>query len=421
MDSTILDRLEEAFADELALLPDLGSLEAAVAAKLHTLGLGLLKRVLHRRPSGYEGSRRSCGCGGRMRFVSYRRRQVHTVFGWLEVSRAYYHCPACQRGEAPYDRAAGLGTEEVSPALAKACCLLAVDDSFAESGRKVAELLGETVSAKTIERLMHQVGGRVLQEQDRQLEVFRQEREPPLAQAQPRRLYATADGTTAHERDGWHEVKAGRLYWEDDELRRHDWTVGRFDDSQTFGWHLWLAACRCGLREAEEVVFLGDGAAWIRSEQSRHFQRATFIVDWYHTSEHVWDCGKALFGEGTAATEAWAGQRETWLWEGRTQRLLNDLAQAIPRHRGGKREALESLRRYVGTNEQEMRYDVFRSKGYDIGSGAVEGACNHVIKKRLKQSGMIWTRQGSSTTLALRVVWLNGQWSQLWASKPLAA
>lgn len=298
---------------------------------------------------------------------------------------------------------------------------MAVDDSFAESSRKVRELLAEEVSAKTIERLVHEVGGRVLQEQDRQLASFRQDRQPPAAEAHPQRLYVAADGTTAHERDGWHEAKAGRLYWEDERFERHAWTVGRFDDSQTFGWHVWLAACRCGLREAPEAVFLGDGAAWVRAEQQRHFQRATFIVDWYHANQHLWNCGKALWGEGTAATECWSRQRETWLWAGQTQRLLDDLAQAIPRHRGGKRAALESLRRYVGTNEQQMRYAVFRSQGYDIGSGAVEGACNHVIKKRLKPSGMIWTRQGSSTTLALRVVWLNGEWSRLWAAKPLAA
>ncbi len=421
MDSTMLDRLEEVFGDELALLPDLGRLEAAVAGKMRTLGRGLLERVLRRQPNGYEGSSKPCACGGRKRFVSHRRRQVHTTFGWVEIERAYYHCLDCGAAEAPYDRSAGLGSEQVSPALAKACCLLAVDDSFAESSRKVQELLGERVSAKTVERLVHQVGGQVLRGQDGQLESFRQDRQAPAAEARPRRLYVAADGTTAHERDGWHEVKAGRLYWQDERFGRHSWTVARFDDSATFGWHLWLAACRCGLREASEVVFLGDGAAWIRSEHGRHFRRATFIVDWYHASEHVWDCGKVLFGEGTAATEAWSRERETWLWEGQTQRLLADLVQTIPRHRRSKREALVSLQRYVRTNKHEMRYDLFRSKGYDIGSGAVEGACKHVVGKRLKQSGMIWTRRGSSTTLALRVTWLNRQWADLWASKPLAA
>jgi hypothetical protein len=84
-------------------------------------------------------------------------------------------------------------------------------------------------------------------------------------------------------------------------------------------------------------------------------------------------------------------------------------------------EAMETLIRYILSNEEQMRYDVFRAKGYDIGSCAVEGACKHVVGKRLKQSGMIWSRTGSSATLALRIAWLNDKWEQLWQTKPLAA
>jgi hypothetical protein len=197
--------------------------------------------------------------------------------------------------------------------------------------------------------------------------------------------------------------------------------VGRFDNSEIFGWHLWLQTCRCGLREADEVVFLGDGAPWIRNERRRHFGRATFIIDWYHASEHIWDCGKALFGEGSKATEKWVKKREGWLWDGRTRKLLNDLQKQQKQHRGRKRKSLAGLHKYIRDNEQEMRYDVFRAKGYDIGSGAVEGACKCVVGKRLKQSGMIWSRTGSSAILALRVVWLNAKWEQLWQKKPLAA
>jgi len=72
-------------------------------------------------------------------------------------------------------------------------------------------------------------------------------------------------------------------------------------------------------------------------------------------------------------------------------------------------------------NEEQRRYDVFRAKGYQIGSGAGEGACKYVVGKRLKQSGMIWTRAGSSAVLALRISWLNREWNKLWATKPLDA
>jgi len=101
--------------------------------------------------------------------------------------------------------------------------------------------------------------------------------------------------------------------------------------------------------------------------------------------------------------------------------LLDDLKEQRKKCRVGKREAIDTLIRYISTNEEQMRYDVFRAKGYDIGSGPVEAACKHVVGKGLKQSGMIWSRSGSSATLALRVTWLNGRWKQLWQKKPLAA
>jgi hypothetical protein len=197
--------------------------------------------------------------------------------------------------------------------------------------------------------------------------------------------------------------------------------VGRFENSETFGWHIWLEACKCGLRQAREVVYLGDGAPWIRTEHHRHFGRATFIIDWFHASEHIWQCGKILFGEETKVTERWVRKRLDWLWDGWTKKLIDDLKEQYNKRRGSKREAVKALLRYICTNEQQMRYDVFRAKGYKIGSGAVEGACKYVVGKRLKQSGMVWSREGSSAVLALRIEWLNGKWEQLWKNKPLAA
>ena len=298
---------------------------------------------------------------------------------------------------------------------------MAVDDSFEESSRKLAELLGQEVSAKSIERLVHQVGAVVLQQEGQELQGFFRQREFPQAAVEPQKLYIAADGTTVHEEDGWHETKMGAIYWDNQHQQRVSRYVGRFVNSESFGWYLWLAACRCGLRQAQEVVFLGDGAAWIRREHHRHFGRATFIIDWYHASEHLWDCGKVLFGEGSPGSEPWTELRQGWLWEGRTKRLLDNLAEQIKVYRGSKRQALVQLHKYIRDNEEEMRYDVFRRRGYDIGSGVVEGSCKHVVGKRLKQSGMIWSRAGSSATLALRITWLNRQWDQLWFGKPLAA
>lgn len=424
MDTKILDALEACYADEMDLVrTDLEAAESWVADLLRRIGRGMLERVVSKGPNGYMGSSILCDCGASMRFVAHRCKKIHTLFGWIELERAYYHCAECGRGCFPYDRASGLGSECLSAGMAKACCLLAVDDSFSQSAQKIKELFGEQVSEKTIERVVHQVGSAVLERRRGRLDELLgdKDKQMPASEHRPERLYVAADGTTVHEIDGWHESKVGCVYWEDEGFRRRQRYVAGFDNSARFGWYLWQEACRCGLRDAREVVYLGDGAGWIRCIHDEHFSRATFIVDWYHAQQHVWDCARVLFGDGTEGARQWAEYGCGLLWDGRSRKLLKDLQRRRKRHRGRKREAIEGLYRYVRTNRERMRYDVFRAKGYDIGSGAVEGACKYVVGKRLKQSGMIWTRQGSSTTLALRIIWLNEEWDQLWSQKPLVA
>jgi hypothetical protein len=47
-----------------------------------------------------------------------------------------------------------------------------------------------------------------------------------------------------------------------------------------------------------------------------------------------------------------------------------------------------------------MRYDQYLAQGWPIGTGVVEGACRHVVKDRMEQSGMRWTEAGALAVLA---------------------
>jgi hypothetical protein len=293
--------------------------------------------------------------------------------------------------------------------------------SFQQVSAKIERLVGQTVCDDTVRDVVHHVGATALRQQQNLWDDFVKDRQIPQPEDKPQRLYICPDGTTVHEKDGWHETKMGCIYWEDERKQSRKQYVGWFGDSDTFGKYLWLHACRFGFRQADEVIYIGDGAAWIRTLHDRHFRKAVFIVDWFHASEHIWDCGKILFGEGTDAAKKWAEKLLNLLWGGWTRKLLRFLEGQRKRYRDDKLEAIEALFRYISVNEEQMRYDVFRGNGYDIGSGAVEGACKYVVGKRLKQSGMIWTRPGSSAVLALRISWLNGQWNKLWTAKPLAA
>lgn len=422
MNDQIIKQLAETFKHDFELVnhnfPDL---EKAVKEKMQQLGQGLLQRLVDLKPNGYHGTSIPCNCGRSMKFIQHRSRDMLTTFGWIKIKRAYYRCPDCGACLVPYDKASGLGSFSLSPAMADACCLVATDDSFQQVSKKIERLLGQTVCDDTVRDVVHHTGAVALQQQQNLWDDFAKDRRIPQAEHKPQRLYICPDGTTVHQKDGWHEAKMGCIYWQDEGFQRQQRYVGRFEDSDTFGGYLWLEACRCGLRQAEQVIYIGDGAAWIRSIHDEHFKRATFIIDWFHVSEHIWNCGKILFGQGTDAAERWVQRCLDMLWDGYTRKLLNYLDKQRSKYRLVKREAIDRLHHYISANEEQMRYDVFRSRGYDIGSGAVEGACRHVVGKRLKQSGMIWTRAGSSAVLALRISWLNEEWDELWSVKPLAA
>jgi hypothetical protein len=75
------------------------------------------------------------------------------------------------------------------------CCLFAVDDSFAESSRKLEQTCGQRVSQTAIERAVQQVGSAALGQQDQQLDDFLRHRKPAEAEVHPQRLYVAADGT----------------------------------------------------------------------------------------------------------------------------------------------------------------------------------------------------------------------------------
>jgi hypothetical protein len=306
--------------------------------------------------------------------------------------------------------------------LAKAACLCGIHEPFEAAARLLHELTGQRVSERTVERLVHQVGGVVGAEEARQAARI-QRWDAPLADVEPERLYIAADGVMVHRDDGWKEAKAVTCYWEDPDGTRHSRYAVRWESAEDFKAFVWALACRCGLERAKEVVLLGDGAAWIWDHiGSLVKEKATLIVDWYHAMEHIWACGHVLHGEGTSQTETWVEPLKALLWDGNVREILSRLTGELARTRSPtKREAIQALRTYLRNQDDRLAYDRFREAGFDIGSGRVEAACKHVVGVRMKRNGMRWSMVGAQATLSLRCAWLNGDWDRVWKQCPLAA
>ena len=423
MDGTTLAQEVLAYlvGEGIELSEDLGEAETVLRDRLMAVGARTLELHLEGRKLGYEGSSRPCSCRESQRFVEYRPKTIATLLGDVTIQRAYYRCGSCKTSALPYDERIGLGDGQVSPGLAKAATLVAIQEPFAPSSQMLYELTGRRVSARTIERLTQKVGRWAEQEESAAAERMKTW-EAPAAEVTAARLYVAVDGTMVHETDGYHEAKTATCYWETADGKREARYVVRFASAATFAAFVWVLACRCGLQTAKQIVLLGDGAKWIWDHIAPLLEGAICIVDWYHAMEHVWDCGKRLYGEGTAETTAWVEAIETLLWDGNVREILTRLeTQRTQTPTPTSCAALQELITYLRNQDARLAYDKFRVMGLDIGSGRVEAACKSVVGVRMKRSGMRWSRKGSQTTLSLRVARMNGHWESLWAKLPLAA
>ncbi len=105
-------------------------------------------------------------------------------------------------------------------------------------------------------------------------------------------------------------------------------------------------------------------------------ERTVCITDWYHVTEHLWACGRALHGAESAEASAWVAGPEAMLWDGRVLPLLARLAadrRAVARS-PAKWAAVDGLVTYLQTRGDRIEYDRSRAAGYAVGSGRVEAA-----------------------------------------------
>jgi len=86
---------------------------------------------------------------------------------------------------------------------------------------------------------------------------------------------------------GWITVKRAYYHCTNCRLNRISRYVGRFDNSENFGWHVWFEACRCGFRDAKEVIYIGDGAveAACKNVVGKRLKQSGMIKKYLQTTE----------------------------------------------------------------------------------------------------------------------------------------
>ncbi|MFC4472487.1 ISKra4 family transposase [Streptomyces xiangluensis] len=173
-------------------------------------------------------------------------------------------------------------------------------------------------------------------------------------------------------------------------------------------------------RHLRPWVVLVDGARHqldlITAETDRRGVTVHMLLDFVHVAEYVWAAAHAFHKPGTTEAEAWAADHLTAILAGHAARTAHAMtAQATwERLSTARREAVDACHRYLTGHLDQLRYDTALASGWPIATGAVEGACRHLIADRLDITGARWGLPGAEAVLRLRAIVSNGDLNPYW-------
>jgi len=365
----------------------------------------------------YRGCSVPCACGRKARFVGYRRRSLSTLSGVVEVTRAYYHCGRCHRGQIPWDADQGLNARLWTPRVKALVAEMAARLPYQETTTLLGRLLRLQLEESSAEAIVAEVGDRARDAERGAMGAVEMGEPVSCPGPVPQRLYVAMDGSHVHVDGTWHEVKTGVVYPgvcgpAGGDVSGDKRYVSAQETAESFGVRLYVAAGQSGVGDAEEVVVIGDGAEWIWNVADHHYPNATKIVDYWHACEHIHEVAKSCYGEGSVAGQRWAREHCRRLKDHGPKPLLRALGRWRTENPGAA-EAIRAARRYFNSHAQRMDYPAFRRRGLMIGSGLAEAACKVVVGLRLKQAGMRWKSPGADAILALRCLVLNEQYNEI--------
>lgn len=442
-------------AAEIGLRID--TVEREVFRQLLGLGHTLLSAFVAAQGDGDLGPEVETPEGRNVRRLPQRHdRRYVSIFGELSVERVVYGTREGQKIEhVPLDERLGLPEGDFSYVLEDWAQRLCLKESFAEAGHSLEMLLGLRLGTRALEGLNRAVAGSAPAFQV-SLEVPPPEEEGPL-------LVVTADGKGVpmrrpppegpkphHRRTKGEKANkkqmacVGAVYSiepfvrkaEDiiDEVLRDERAEERPEPQHK---HVWAEMTReiggievpakeglfCqlstesmlrNLGQDRPVICLLDGERALWEAQRVYFPEAVGILDLFHVLERLWAVAHCFHKEGSDGAKQFVEYRLRDLLQGRVSYVISGLKHRLRAERlsGPRRQVVRSAVEYLGNNREHMRYDEYLAAGYPIGSGVAEGACRHLVKDRMEQTGMRWTIEGAQAMLHVRALYLNGQWEE---------
>lgn len=438
----------------------LDQVERGLFDRLLQLGHSLLSAHVAAQGDGDVGDTATTPDGQTCRRLPQPHERTYgSVFGPLVIARFVYGAREGQRIElVPLDTRLGLPEGEFSYLLQDWAQRLCLKGAFAEAAGSLHDLLGLRPSVRSLEHMSQAVAESAA--------AFAEGRPTPPADEEGELLVFTADGKGVpmrrppqagprqHPRRRGKGEKAnkkqmayvGAAYTIDRFVRtpdqvaqelgraverparprpchKHVWAeMTQVVEGEAHNGRVALFAHLAGQRRrrdpagAKPTVCLFDGERALWAEWLEEFSDTVGILDLFHVLERLWDAAYCFHPEKSPQAEAFVTARLRMLLEGNVGGVIRGLRQMKTKHglRGPKAKTLTQAANYLDNNRDFMRYDAYLAAGYPIGSGVAEGACRHLVKDRLEQTGMRWRVAGAQAMLHVRATYLNGDWGAFW-------
>ena len=444
--------VEQAAVDELRI----DQVERELFSRLLSLGHTLLSAFVAAQGDGDAGAELPAGDHTVRRLTGQRVRRYLSIFGELLIKRHVYARRTGQRIErAPLDERLGLPAGEFSYVLEDWLQRMCVKESFHEAAANLRAWLGTAPSERAAEQMNQGMAEHA--------EAFGLQLSAPPPDEEAELLVATADGKGVPMRRPLEErvrrgprrgkgekankkqmAYVGAVYTIDrfrrtadevvEEIARKERAADRPAPQHKQVWaemtrvlegescsgrqrlfaEMAIAVHQRDLKRNKTLVCLMDGEAALWEVAGEWLPRAVGVLDLFHVLERLWQVAHVFHREGSRQAEQFVTHHLRLLLEGKVGYVIGHFKRLCDQHElgGSRRRTVLVVIGYYQNNRQHMRYDEYLAAGYPIGSGVAEGACRHVVKDRLEQTGMRWTIGGAQAMLHLRTIYLNDRWNE---------
>jgi hypothetical protein len=372
--------------------------------------------------------------------VRIRTAQGHTVAVWTTYYRRQGQRRAGKRYRGVYAGLTLLGVyDHCTPALAAEVSLLAAMLGSLQEAHDVLVNRGVALDPKTVRTIAYRYAARARLVQQLDNTTFEDT-------VTGRRVVISSDGGRLRLREhkrgpktkkgrrrytgAWREPKVLIVYVVDAEGKR-DTHFAPVMDATLKGPDAVFALLRTylqrlGITQADQVLFIADGAPWIWKRVPLLMQALGLaaeqvheLLDFYHAAQHLGQVAALRKDWSAKARSRWRTHQRRLLLQGQVEQVIVAVRDLC---RGRNSKAMRTQLDYFTKNQSRMAYAKLMAMKLPIGSGAIESAVRRVINLRLKGSSLFWCRASAEAILLLRSYYKAGRWKMLkqMATSPLA-